>query len=427
MTAPTRRQVRRLVTATAVVAMIGVPGAAAHATGKGNPNGKQTICHRTSSNTHPYVVNTPDKNGDVSGHAKHTGPVWSPGLKANHVKWGDIVPPFDYVSHGVTKHFAGQNWDANGQAWFANSCRVPITGTVDKLNDANADGTFTDDETAPAAGADVTFQVTVTNTSVVPAKVSSLVDTVGGTVLGLTPSPDPVGTTLDPGKSVTFTFTAAAYSPPDGGALVNDLSVVLVSASDPSNHATADDTSTVRTAVPAPPDVSVVKTGPASAAPGDQLTWLLTVRNDGTVPAPGVTLADTMPTGTTFVSAAGDGWTCSGTTDVTCTLDDDLAVGGTAAVTVVATLAADYADSTVSNTAVVTPDDATPGDNTSSVTTDVTTGGGGTVTPPFSGGGGGVTLPRTGAPTWSLLVYGVAFVLSGTGFLLLPLGAARRA
>jgi len=430
MTSTTGRRVRRLLTASAVLALVTVPGAAAHAGEHGDSNDKQTICHADSSDTKPYVINTPNKNGDVDGHADHTGPIWNPSLKADHDWWGDIIPPFDYNEDGQTLHFAGLNWDANGQAWFANDCRVPITGTVDKTNDANGDATYSDDETATAEGAAVPFSVTVTNTSVVPAVVTSLVDTVSGNPVAFTPSPDPVGSTLAPGASVTFTFTVSDYSPPDGGSVVNDLAVVLTSAADEDNDATVHDTSTVRTAVPPPPapDVSVVKSGPATASPGDQLTWTMTVTNDGSVPAPDVTVTDELPAGTTLVSASGTGWTCGGTTTVTCTLDDDLAVSGSASFTIVATLAADYTDATVVNTAVVTPEDETPADNTSTATTDVTTGGGGgTVTPPFTGGGGGVTnLPRTGTASWELAAIGIALLMCGANLVLLPVGARRR-
>ena len=57
---------------------------------------KVTICHADSDNKKPYVVITPAADGNVSGHADHTGPVWSAGLKADHIDWGDIIPPFYY-------------------------------------------------------------------------------------------------------------------------------------------------------------------------------------------------------------------------------------------------------------------------------------------------------------------------------------------
>jgi len=76
-----------------------------------NAHNKITICHATGSQSNPFVKITPDANGVVNGHESHQD--------AN-----DIIPPFDYNDHGTTKHFAGQNWDANGQAIFDNGCKV---------------------------------------------------------------------------------------------------------------------------------------------------------------------------------------------------------------------------------------------------------------------------------------------------------------
>jgi len=316
MTSTRTLHARRLLTVSAVATLLSLPGApgiAAPDHGNGNASGKQTICHATHSDTNPYVVHTPNKNGSVSGHAKHVGPIWNATLKAQHIAWGDIIPPFDYQSHGVVAHFPGLNWTEEGQAWFDNGCQAP-------------------------------------------------------------PPPPPA------------------------------------------------------------PDVAVAKTGTATAAPGDQITWTLTATNTGTVPASDVTMTDTLPTGTTLVSASGTGWTVSGTTTLTMTYDTDLGVGASASVTVVAALDAAFAGTTVDNTVVVTPEDETPTDNTATWTTDVTQGGGGGGGGGFTGGGGGtltgggggVTLPRTGTDTWLLLVVGIALILSGSGFVLLPQGLGRR-
>lgn len=91
---------------------------------------KVLICHRTNANTNPYVINEPNANGDVSGHAGHVGsdnpgPVWNPTLKAQGIKWGDIIPPFKW-SGG---NFPGLNWTAEGQALYANDCK-PLTPVV---------------------------------------------------------------------------------------------------------------------------------------------------------------------------------------------------------------------------------------------------------------------------------------------------------
>lgn len=396
------KAVLRLVAIASVTTLFAVPVAPAIA-GNGNRNSKQTICHATDSDKNPYVVITPNKNGDLDGHAGHTGPVWNPSLKARHIKWGDIIPPFDYNNHGSPARFPGQNWDANGKAWFNNNCQVPITVTVDKTNDANGDGTYSDDETASSVGAAVAFKVVITNTSIVPVVLSSLVDMVSGSSKAFTCADDVLGSTLAAGASATCLFTLTGYSPADGASLVNTVTATVHQVGNNGNGASASDDSTVRTFVPNP-DVSIVKTGPATAAPGDNLTWTLTVHNDGNVVLPNVAVTDSLPTGTTFVSAGGSGWTCTGTTDISCTLGGDLALDGTRIVTIVAHLAASFTGTSISNTGVVTPNDKTPADNTSTVTTTVTT----TVTPRPD-----VSIVKTGpataAPgdnlTWTLTVH----------------------
>lgn len=427
ITATVRRSARprRLLAVASVAALVVVPGVPSAFAGSQNPGENVTICHGTNADSNPYVINSPNKNGDVSGHADHIGPVWTPALKAQKTVWGDIIPPFDYNDQDQTKHFAGLNWDANGQAWYANSCQVPITAAVDKTNDANADATFTDDETTTVPGTGVAFTVTVTNTSVVPAVVTAVTDSVSGAPVAFTPSPNPVGTTLAASASTTFTFTVAGYSPADGASVVNTLTATLADADNPENTGSASDTSTVRTAVPVvAPDVAVAKTATASVSPGDQIAWTMTVSNTGTVPASSVTLTDSLPAGTTLFSALGDGWSCTGDTDLTCTLAGDLGVGASSELTVVGVLDGAFTGTSVSNTAVVTPEDVTPGDNTSTAVTDVTqpTGGGGgpVVEPPFTGGGGGpVTLPRTGSPLSWTATSGLAMLFAGLALVLL--------
>ena len=80
-----------------------------------------TICHRTNSNTNPYNTITVSANSIVknNGHDDHNGPVWDPTLKDQQIKWGDIIPEFDY-SGG---HYDGQNLD-EGSDILANDCLV---------------------------------------------------------------------------------------------------------------------------------------------------------------------------------------------------------------------------------------------------------------------------------------------------------------
>jgi len=103
------------IAAGAATLLIAAAPAAVMAASNSNAHDKVTICHATGSQTNPFVVITPNANGVVSGHEAHQDS-------------RDIIPPFDYNDHGSTKHFAGQNFDANGQAIFDNGCKVATTG-----------------------------------------------------------------------------------------------------------------------------------------------------------------------------------------------------------------------------------------------------------------------------------------------------------
>jgi hypothetical protein len=101
-----------------------------------------TICHATGSNTNPYVTHNPAKDGDVSGHADHTGPIWFDGIT---VAWGDIIPPFTFDGGS----FPGLNWDAYGQATYNAGCVPTLPPTT------LAPQVVTTTTGAPAVAADV--------------------------------------------------------------------------------------------------------------------------------------------------------------------------------------------------------------------------------------------------------------------------------
>ena len=142
----------------------------------------------------------------------------------------------------------------------------------------------------------------------------------------------------------------------------------------PGNNSSAD---TIRVTQVA--DLSVVKKHTAAAHIGDDLAFTLTVSNAGPSEARDVVLTDSLPTGLTFESADGPGWTCGEVgAVVTCTLAAPLAPNASAAdVTVVATVTAEAYPS-VTNTATVEGStlDPDPSNNTSD---DVVT------VPPLSG------------------------------------------
>jgi uncharacterized repeat protein (TIGR01451 family) len=113
--------------------------------------------------------------------------------------------------------------------------------------------------------------------------------------------------------------------------------------------------------IPDDPDVAVEKTGPHSATVGQEFTYDITATNTGIVDADDVTITDELPATVDFVSATAPCTYDAGNRTVTCNVGT-LAPDETATVhiTVVPTEVAP-----ITNTAVVTPDDATPEDNTS--------------------------------------------------------------
>jgi LPXTG-motif cell wall-anchored protein len=93
------------------------------------PVEKVEICHATSSYQNPYVINEPNANGDVSGHADHTGPIFTPDIPKG-TQWGDIIPPFSYETPEGVESFPGLNWTAEGQAIYEDDCLIPTPEPV---------------------------------------------------------------------------------------------------------------------------------------------------------------------------------------------------------------------------------------------------------------------------------------------------------
>lgn len=117
-------------------------------------------------------------------------------------------------------------------------------------------------------------------------------------------------------------------------------------------------------------DLSIAQS--ASPNPVDtatNLTYGLTVTNNGPAMATGVTVMDTLPAGVTFVSATATRGTCSGTSNVACTIGD-MASGDAVGITIVVT---PLSTGTLTNAASVAANESDPDltNNTASTTVTV--------------------------------------------------------
>jgi uncharacterized repeat protein (TIGR01451 family) len=118
-------------------------------------------------------------------------------------------------------------------------------------------------------------------------------------------------------------------------------------------------------------DLVLTKTGAANASTNANVTYTITVTNNGPTGATNVVMTDILPAGTTFVSATTTQGSCSGTTTVSCALGS---MTNGASATINLTIKMPSSPTTVSNTASVTAseNDPTPANNTNTANTTVT-------------------------------------------------------
>jgi uncharacterized repeat protein (TIGR01451 family) len=230
------------------------------------------------------------------------------------------------------------------------------------------------DKTAPASvtpGENLVYTITLTNNGLSDAENVSIADPtpaglgfVSNTGDCTTAFPCALGTVpAGATRTITSTFSVpSGYLAPDP--IVN-TATASTTTSDPNG---GNDSDSASTAVSPSADVSVVKTGPASATPGEDVVYTIVVTNSGSSDAAGVSVADATPAGLTFVSNAGD---C--TTAFPCALGI-VPAGSTRTITSTFSVPASYTTpDPIENTATVstTTSDPTPGNDSSTASTPV--------------------------------------------------------
>jgi uncharacterized repeat protein (TIGR01451 family) len=127
-------------------------------------------------------------------------------------------------------------------------------------------------------GSTLSYSVVVTNRGQVPLSISALSDSLN---LGIGASCVPaVDTTLDPGESVTCSYTMPAADPGGNSVIHNTATATGLDLFERAAGPVSDETF-VHVLAPA---IHLEKTAPASAHVGDEITYTLTVTNPGNTP-----------------------------------------------------------------------------------------------------------------------------------------------
>jgi uncharacterized repeat protein (TIGR01451 family) len=262
---------------------------------------------------------------------------------------------------------------------------------------ADVQVTKSDSPDPVTAGKNLTYSITVKNNGPTTATGVKLSDSIPANTTfvsftcpgGWTCSTPPVGgsgtvtatnSSLADGASATFTLVVKVSLTPNGCTITNTASVTSSSA----DANAGNNSSTTKTDVAGCADLSVTKTdSPDPVIAGNNITYTITVKNNGPVAATSVSMTDTLPPNTTFVSlTCSAGWTCStpavGAGGAVTATNPSLANGASATFTLVVKVSPS-APASISNTAkvaagttAVPSPDPVPGNNTATATTTVT-------------------------------------------------------
>lgn len=271
------------------------------------------------------------------------------------------------VGSGGTDPNAGNSSGASGSVVIAGDADLGITKSTTA--------------TSTAPGSSITYTINVTNAGPDPAASAVMNDVLPASLLfqsiaapaGWSCTVPAVGAngtvtcnaaTLASGATATFTLVTTV-APNATGAITNTATAGH-SGTD-SNSGNSSGSSAPTPVVVPGADLTITKTtASTTAGTGSNVTYTITVDNDGPSTATNVIVTDDLPAGLAFVSATPSQGTCNATDPISCNLGT-LANGATAMVSVVATVTATAG--TIANTASVDGTEADPaGGNNSSTT-----------------------------------------------------------
>jgi uncharacterized repeat protein (TIGR01451 family) len=268
-----------------------------------------------------------------------------------------------------------------------NPANNSTTVTTTLLDKCNLIVTNSGSPSPVTAGSDITYTQTVTNggpsacttatfAEATPANTTfvsvAAVTTGGGT--WTCPNAAPVACTnpsVAPGSTATITAVYLVTAGTSAGTLITDTATAA-SATHDTNPSTNSATVTIAVATAGQADLSVTNAGsPNPVNAGQNITFSQTVANGGPASATAVTLTETLPANTTFVSLTGAGWTCTTATPYTCTIAT-LAANTTANFTFVVQVSTTAASgSTITDTASVGSSTSDPNSGNNSATATV--------------------------------------------------------
>ncbi len=301
---------------------------------------------------------TGNGNSNVSGDISDTIASLAPGATVVYTVTATVSPAATgTLSNTVVVVEANDTNTTNNTATDSDTLtpqnNVSVTKTDNKGGSSITPSTGT---VVPGTGIVYTITVsnsgpsTATNVSVsdpVPTGLTSFVWT-GNSNSNVSGAISDTIASLAPGAAVVYTVTAAV-DPAATGTLSNTATVSAANDTNTNNNgATVTDNLTPQA------DLSIVKTnGTTTVAPGANLTYDITVTNNGPSTVTGATVSDVLPAGTTFVSAT-NGATYNSVINTVNFTAGALASDGTTSFQLTVAISSTLTG-TLSNTATVTP------------------------------------------------------------------------